>query len=157
MASRAFILVKEFVLGRRISLVEARITRKARNNHHFLHFEKIEPPAAQSIFWTKAKMAELSMYSQAERQMILGNPNVIMRLQRMLQAQQEFADAVAHAGRDLRDAQEQNYYGTPPLQTGGGRPPRSKTPTAPRKPRGRSSRGEDGAPILSRGIVYNSY
>jgi hypothetical protein len=156
MASRAFIPAKEFVLGRRTRHGEARISRKARNNHHFLHVEKIEPHAPQSIFWTKARMADFSMYSQAEKQMILSNPNVMMRLQRMMQAQQEFADAVAHAGRDLREAQEQNYYGTPP-QTGGGRPPRSKTPTAPRKPRGRSTRGEDGAPILSRGIVYNSY
>jgi len=122
-----------------------------------LHIEKIEPPAPQSIFWTKAKMADFSMYSQAEKQMILGNPNVMMRLQRMMQAQQEFADAVAHAGRDLREAQGQNYYGTPPLQTGGGRPPRSKTPTAPRKPRGKSSHGEDGAPILSRRVVYDGY
>jgi hypothetical protein len=101
-------------------------------------------------------MADLSMYSQAERQMILSNPNVMMRLQRMMQAQQEFADAVAHAGRDLRETQEQNYYGTPPLQIGGGRPARSKTPTAPRKPR-KGTRGEDGAPILSRGVVYNGY
>ena len=102
------------------------------------------------------RMADLSMYSQAERQMILSNPNVMMRLQRMMHAQQEFADAVAHAGRDLRETQEQNYYGTPPLQIGGGRPARSKTPTAPRKPR-RGTRGEDGAPILSRGVVYNGY
>ena len=156
MASRAFIPAKEFVLGRRMKHGEARISRKTRNNPHFLHFEKIEPPAGWSIFWTKAGMAELSMYSQAERQMILGNPNVMMRLQRMMQAQQEFADAVAHAGRDLREAQEQNYYGTPPPQRGG-RPARSKTPTAPRNPRGRSTKGEDGAPLLSRGIVYNSY
>ena len=156
MASKAFIPAKEFVLGRRMRHGEARISRKTRNKRHFLHVEKIEPPAPQSIFWTKARMADFSMYSQAEKQMILSNPNVMMRLQRMMQAQQEFADAVAHAGRDLREAQEQNYYGTPP-QTGGGRPPRSKTPTAPRKLRGRSTRGEDGAPILSRGIVYNSY
>ena len=84
--------------------------------------------------------------------MILSNPNVIMRLERMLQAQQEFADAVAHASRDLRDTQEQNYYGTPVLHKAGGRAHISLPPRAPRK-----SKQIDGMPVLSRGVVYNGY
>ena len=84
--------------------------------------------------------------------MILSNPNVIMRLERMLQAQQEFADAVAHASKDLRDTQEQNYYGTPVLHKAGGRAHISVPPRAPRK-----SKQIDGMPVLSRGVVYNGY
>lgn len=82
--------------------------------------------------------------------MILSNPNVIMRLERMLQAQQEFADAVAHASRDLRNTQEQNYYGTPILQKGGRG--RARTPAPLRAPRksNRVSEQIDGIPVLSR-------
>ena len=98
------------------------------------------------------KMQYLSSYSHTEKQMILSNPNVIMRLERMLQAQQEFADAVAHASRDLRDTQEQNYYGTPVLHKAGGRGHTSAPPRAPRK-----SKQIDGMPVLSRGIIYNGY
>jgi hypothetical protein len=92
--------------------------------------------------------------------MILSNPNVIMRLERMLQAQQEFADAVAHASKDLRDTQEQNYYGTPVLHKGGGRgravePPRAR-PTL-RVARNKKSEQIDGIPVLSRSINYNDY
>jgi hypothetical protein len=97
-------------------------------------------------------MQYLSRYSHTEKQMILSNPNVIMRLERMLQAQQEFADAVAHASRDLRDTQEQNYYGTPVLHKAGGRAHISLPPRAPRK-----SKQIDGMPVLSRGVVYNGY
>jgi hypothetical protein len=88
--------------------------------------------------------------------MILGNPNVIMRLERMLQAQQEFADAVAHASRDLRETQEQNYYGTPVLQKGGGR---GRTPVPPRAPKYKKSEQIDGTPHISRrsDVVYNDY
>ena len=107
------------------------------------------------------KMQYLSNYSHTEKQMILSNPNVIMRLERMLHAQKEFADAVAHASRDLRDTQEQNYYGTPVLQKGGravGRalePPRARP--APRAPRNKKSEQIDGTPPLSRGVLYNDY
>ncbi len=97
-------------------------------------------------------MQYLSSYSHTAKQMILSNPNVIMRLERMLQAQQEFADAVAHASRDLRDTQEQNYYGTPVLHKAGGRAHISLPPRAPRK-----SKQIDGMPVLSRGVVYNGY
>ena len=101
------------------------------------------------------KMQYLSSYSHTEKQMILSNPNVIMRLERMLQAQQEFADAVAHASRDLRETQEQNYYGTPVLQKGG-RPVergRARTPAPPPGPKKRVSKKSqiDGTPTLSRG------
>ena len=82
--------------------------------------------------------------------MILSNPNVIMRLERMLQAQQEFADAVAHASRDLRDTQEQNYYGTPILQKVG------RTP-APKRQTSKKSQTMGGIPVLSRSVVYNDY
>ena len=101
-------------------------------------------------------MQYLSSYSHTEKQMILGNPNVIMRLERMLQAQQEFADAVSHASRDLRDTQEQNYYGTPVLQKAGGR---GRTPVAPRAPRKSNKKSEqiDGMPVLSRGVIYDGY
>lgn len=99
-------------------------------------------------------MQYLSSYSHMEKQMILGNPNVIMRLERMLQAQQEFADAISHAASDLRGAQEQNYYGTPVLQTGGGKGRgRPRTP-APKRTSKKSQ--IDGTPALSRGTVYNS-
>ena len=103
------------------------------------------------------KMQYLSNYSHTEKQMILGNPNVIMRLERMLQAQQEFADAVAHASRDLRETQEQNYYGTPVLQKGGRG--RARTPVAPRAPKKSNKKSEqiDGIPVLSRGVVYDGY
>ena len=102
-------------------------------------------------------MQYLSNYSHTEKQMILGNPNVIMRLERMLQAQQEFADAVAHASRDLRETQEQNYYGTPVLQKGGRG--RAHTPVPPRAPRKSNKKSEqkDGIPVLSRGVVYDGY
>jgi hypothetical protein len=102
-------------------------------------------------------MQYLSNYSHTEKQMILSNPNVIMRLERMLQAQQEFADAVSHASRDLRDTQEQNYYGTPVLQKGGRavEPPRGRP--APRVPKNKKSQQIDGTPTLSRGVVYNDY
>jgi hypothetical protein len=95
-------------------------------------------------------MQYLSSYSHTEKQMILSNPNVIMRLERMLQAQQEFADAVAHASRDLKDTQEQNYYGTPILQKGGRG--RARTPAPLRAPRksNRVSEQIDGIPVLSR-------
>ena len=89
--------------------------------------------------------------------MILGNPNVIMRLERMLQAQQEFADAVSHASRDLRETQEQNYYGTPVLQkVGRGR---ARTPVPPRAPKYKKSEQIDGTPHISRrsDVVYNDY
>jgi len=46
--------------------------------------------------------------------MILRNTNVIMRLQRMLQAQQEFADAVEYETQNLRSAKERNHYGDMP-------------------------------------------
>ena len=106
-----------------------------------------------------SKMQYLSSYSHTEKQMILGNPNVIMRLERMLQAQQEFADAVSHASRDLRDTQEQNYYGTPVHQKGGGR---VRTPAPTLEPKKRTSKKFqqiEGTPLLSRGsgIVYNDY
>ena len=102
-------------------------------------------------------MQYLNNYSHTEKQMILGNPNVIMRLERMLQAQQEFADAVAHASRDLRETQEQNYYGTPVLQKGGRG--RARTPVPPRAPRKSNKKFQqlDGIPVLSRGIIYNDY
>ena len=99
--------------------------------------------------------------SHTEKQMILSNPNVIMRLERMLQAQQEFADAVAHASRDLRDTQEQNYYGTPVLQKGGRavEPPRARP--ALRVPKNKNSEQIDGMPVLStsrfKGIIYNDF
>ena len=102
-------------------------------------------------------MQHLSSYSHTEKQMILGNPNVIMRLERMLQAQQEFADAVSHASRDLRDTQEQNYYGTPVLQkVGRGR---ARTPVPPRAPKYKKSEQIDGTPHISRrsDVVYNDY
>ena len=102
-------------------------------------------------------MQYLSNYSHTEKQMILGNPNVIMRLERMLQAQQEFADAVSHASRDLRDTQEQNYYGTPVLQkVGRGR---ARTPVPPRAPKYKKSEQIDGTPHISRraDVVYNDY
>lgn len=90
-----------------------------------------------------------------EKQMILGNPNVIMRLERMLQAQQEFSDAISHALSDLRGAQEQNYYGTPVLQTGG----RGRTHTPAPKRTSKKSQQKDGTPPLTRGsgVVYNDY
>lgn len=103
------------------------------------------------------KMQYLSNYSHTEKQMILGNPNVIMRLERMLQAQQEFADAVSHASRDLRDTQEQNYYGTPVLQkVGRGR---ARTPVPPRAPKYKKSEQIDGTPHISRrsDVVYNDF
>ena len=103
------------------------------------------------------KMQYLSSYSHTEKQMILGNPNVIMRLERMLQAQQEFADAVSHASRDLRETQEQNYYGTPVLQkVGRGR---ARTPVPPRAPKYKKSEQIDGTPHISRrsDVVYNDY
>ena len=103
------------------------------------------------------KMQHLSSYSLTEKKMILGNPNVIMRLERMLQAQQEFADAVSHASRDLRDTQEQNYYGTPVLQkVGRGR---ARTPVPPRAPKYKKSEQIDGTPHISRrsDVVYNDY
>ena len=103
------------------------------------------------------KMQYLSNYSHTEKQMILGNPNVIMRLERMLQAQQEFADAVSHASRDLRETQEQNYYGTPVLQkVGRGR---ARTPVPPRAPKYKKSEQIDGTPHISRrsDVVYNDY
>lgn len=103
------------------------------------------------------KMQHLSNYSHTEKQMILGNPNVIMRLERMLQAQQEFADAVSHASRDLRDTQEQNYYGTPVLQkVGRGR---ARTPVPPRAPKYKKSEQIDGTPHISRrsDVVYNDF
>jgi hypothetical protein len=102
------------------------------------------------------KMQYLSNYSHTEKQMILSNPNVIMRLERMLQAQQEFADAVAHASRDLRNTQEQNYYGTPVLHKAGGR---ARTPVPPRAPRKSTKKSEqiDGTPTMSRGVIYNDY
>jgi hypothetical protein len=105
-------------------------------------------------------MQYLSNYSHTEKQMILSNPIVIMRLERMLQAQQEFADAVAHASKDLRDTQEQNYYGTPVLHKAGGRgravePPRAR-PTL-RVPRNKKSEQIDGMPVLSRSVIYNDY
>ena len=102
-------------------------------------------------------MQYLSNYSHTEKQMILGNPNVIMRLERMLQAQQEFADAVSHASRDLRDTQEQNYYGTPVLQkVGRGR---ARTPVPPRAPKYKKSEQIDGTPHISRrsDVVYNDF
>ena len=102
-------------------------------------------------------MQYLSNYSHTEKQMILGNPNVMMRLERMLQAQQEFADAVSHASRDLRDTQEQNYYGTPVLQkVGRGR---ARTPVPPRAPKYKKSEQIDGTPHISRrsDVVYNDY
>ena len=102
-------------------------------------------------------MQHLSSYSLTEKKMILGNPNVIMRLERMLQAQQEFADAVSHASRDLRDTQEQNYYGTPVLQkVGRGR---ARTPVPPRAPKYKKSEQIDGTPHISRrsDVVYNDY
>ena len=102
-------------------------------------------------------MQYLSNYSHTEKQMILGNPNVMMRLERMLQAQQEFADAVAHASKDLRDTQEQNYYGTPVLQkVGRGR---ARTPVPPRAPKYKKSEQIDGTPHISRrsDVVYNDY
>ena len=46
--------------------------------------------------------------------MILSNPNVMMRLQRMLQAQKEFDDAVAYELENLENTKERNHYGTPP-------------------------------------------
>ena len=87
--------------------------------------------------------------SHTEKQMILSNPNVIMRLERMLQAQQEFADAVAHASRDLRDTQEQNYYGTPVLQKGvrSVEPPRVRP--SQRVARNRVSEQIKGTPTMS--------
>ena len=102
-------------------------------------------------------MQYLSNYSHTEKQMILGNPNVIMRLERMLQAQQEFADAVSHASRDLRDTQEQNYYGTPVLQkVGRGR---GRTPVAPPKKSTKKSEQIDGTPHISRrsDVLFNDY
>jgi hypothetical protein len=99
-------------------------------------------------------MQYLSNYSHTEKQMILSNPNVIMRLERMLQAQQEFADAVAHASRDLRDTQEQNYYGTPILQKGGRG--RAHTP-APKRQTSKKSQTIEGIPVLSRSVIYNDY
>ena len=90
--------------------------------------------------------------------MILGNPNVIMRLERMLQAQQEFADAVSHASRDLRDTQEQNYYGTPVLQKGGRG--RARTPVPQRASKNRVSEQIKGTPTMSRkpdDVVYNDF
>jgi hypothetical protein len=110
-------------------------------------------------------MQYLSGYSHTEKQMILSNPNVIMRLERMLQAQQEFADAVAHASKDLRDTQEQNYYGTPVLHKGGGRgrgkdravePPRDRP--APQVSRNKISKQIDGTPTMSRSdVLFNDY
>jgi len=106
-------------------------------------------------------MQYLSKYSHTEKQMILSNPNVIMRLERMLQAQQEFADAVSHASRDLRDTQEQNYYGTPVLQKGGrGRDRVAEPPRVwpgPKAPKNKKSEQKDGIPVLSRSVVYNDY
>jgi hypothetical protein len=107
-------------------------------------------------------MQYLSNYSHTEKQMILSNPNVIMRLERMLQAQQEFADAVAHASRDLRDTQEQNYYGTPVLQKVGRAVERGRAriPVPPRVPRKlKTSEQIDGTPTMSRGsgILYDDY
>jgi len=55
--------------------------------------------------------------------MILSNPNVMMRLQRMLHAQQEFADAVEYETQNLRSAKERNHYGDMPEFAA----PRSKT------------------------------
>ena len=52
--------------------------------------------------------------SHMEKEMILSNSNVMMRLQRMLQAQQEFADAISYELRNLRGAQERNHYGDMP-------------------------------------------
>jgi len=104
------------------------------------------------------KMQYLSNYSHTEKQMILSNPNVIMRLERMLQAQQEFADAVAHASRDLRETQEQNYYGTPVLQKGGrGRAHTPAPPPAPKKRASKKSQQIDGIPTLSRSVIYDDY
>jgi len=108
------------------------------------------------------KMQYLSNYSHTEKQMILSNPNVIMRLERMLQAQQEFADAVAHASRDLRNTQEQNYYGTPVLHKAGGRgravePPRARPALQAPKRLNRVSEQIDGTPTMSRGVIYNDY
>lgn len=90
--------------------------------------------------------------------MILGNPNVIMRLERMLQAQQEFADAISHALGDLRGAQEQNYYGTPVLQVGGGTG-RGRPRTPAPKRASKKSQQIEGTPPLSRGssVLYNGY
>ncbi len=107
------------------------------------------------------KMQYLSNYSHTEKQMILSNPNVIMRLERMLQAQQEFADAVAHASRDLRETQEQNYYGTPVLQKGGRGRARTPAPVAPvtlpKKRVSKKSQQIDGTPTLSRSVIYDDY
>jgi hypothetical protein len=50
-----------------------------------------------------------------EKEMILSNPNVMMRLQRMLQAQKEFDDAVAYELENLENTKERNHYGTPVL------------------------------------------
>jgi len=52
--------------------------------------------------------------SHLEKEMILSNSNVMMRLQRMLQAQQEFADAISYELRNLRGAQERNHCGDMP-------------------------------------------
>ena len=52
--------------------------------------------------------------TRMEKEMILSNPNVMMRLQRMLQAQQEFSDAVAYELENLENTKERNHYGTPP-------------------------------------------
>lgn len=111
------------------------------------------------------KMQYLNNYSHTEKQMILGNPIVIMRLQQMLQAQQEFADAISHASRDLRDTQEQNYYGTPVLQKGGravergrARTPAPVVAAAPAKKRtSKKSQQIDGTPALSRSVIYDDY
>lgn len=51
--------------------------------------------------------------TRQEKEMILSNPNVMMRLQRMLQAQQEFSDAVAYELENLENTKERNHYGTP--------------------------------------------
>jgi hypothetical protein len=53
MASRAFIPAKEFVLGRRTRHGEARISRKARNNTHFLHFKKLNRQPHRVFFGLK--------------------------------------------------------------------------------------------------------
>lgn len=83
------------------------------------------------------KMDSFKDCSHLEKEMILSNSNVMMRLQRMLQAQQEFADAISYELRNLRGAQERNHYGdmpefaSKPKTAGKGRPRKNAEPELP--------------------------
>ena len=68
-------------------------------------------PAGEFCVYT---MEAFKDCSHLEKEMILSNSNVMMRLQKMLQAQQEFADAISYELRNLRGAQERNHHGEMP-------------------------------------------